>query len=405
MNKLLIILFLISLLFNEACSQSFAFEENQNNDYIAVVNNEKISSKDFNRLLNAKKRKFKNEYNFDLFKPSKDDMKRIEGLNKAKIEGITASGEDFKIAWNELTKKYGNFQNLESKGRKNNFSISDIRTKLEENIILEKAFEIKTKERLLEQLINETVVLQEAKKRNIIVNEEEIAKKFSEFKSRLGREEALYSFLKENNASLEDVISEMRNQLLYQILKSQINYEKAASFERFLASKKLSSSIVVFRDKIFPPQIEETFKIPVIAKKEIIINPPIETTKPAELSQEITHPNPADIKEFEKTTNKELANILQKEQEGSEILRDEIETKIKHRLNPLAALKRKKLEEEVPLLTEEQKAKLENAIRHVDDNLNETLIVPGTPITSGSEKRKDIEELRQKIEQRRVVAN
>lgn len=125
-----------------------------------------------------------------------------------------------------------------------------------------------TKEKILELMINELLVLQEAKARNIDIPQEEIIKQLNLVKEKQGGEEAFRVFLTEYSATLEDAQNEIKNKLLYEKVKNEIMGE----FKQFLTERKLTANIVVYNDKIFP-NIQEpnlrTEQYPTITKSKI----------------------------------------------------------------------------------------------------------------------------------------
>lgn len=103
------------------------------------------------------------------------------------------------------------------------------------------------KKKLIEKLVNETLLLQEAKIKNISVSEEDITKRLNQIKEKQGGEQAFNKFLMENNATVEDAKNEIKNQILIQLVKNRIN-----DLSNFLAMKKLNSDIIIYTNKLFP---------------------------------------------------------------------------------------------------------------------------------------------------------
>ncbi|OGI10231.1 MAG: hypothetical protein A3I68_07980 [Candidatus Melainabacteria bacterium RIFCSPLOWO2_02_FULL_35_15] len=103
------------------------------------------------------------------------------------------------------------------------------------------------KKKLIEKLVNETLLLQEAKAKNISISEEDITKRLNQIKEKQGGEQAFNKFLTENNATVEDAKNEIKNQILIRLVKNQIN-----DLSNFLTMKKLSSDIIIYTNKIFP---------------------------------------------------------------------------------------------------------------------------------------------------------
>ncbi len=249
MKKIFIFLLIGSFILN-----SFAYSnENTSNEIIAKINGEDICQKNFDRLLNVQRKKLYTDLNFNLLalptSNPKATLKREELLRKVKEEDITANANDFDNGWEELIIRYGSIENLREKADSRSLTIADIRKRMEENILIKKLFEKETKEKLIEKFINETLILQEAKARNVNVSEEEITQKLSLLKEKQGGEEAFNKFLSKNNATLEDAKNEIKNQILVQLVKNQ-----TSDLTNFLAMKKLKSDIIIYTSKIFPKE-------------------------------------------------------------------------------------------------------------------------------------------------------
>jgi foldase protein PrsA len=76
---------------------------------------------------------------------------------------------------------------------------------------------------VLDQLITERLILQEAKKRKINVSEKEIDKKIEEFKKQFPDEKTFRNQLKENNMTLDFLKEQVKLQLILEkILKDEI---------------------------------------------------------------------------------------------------------------------------------------------------------------------------------------
>ena len=108
------------------------------------------------------------------------------------------------------------------------------------------------KKKLVEQFINETLILQAAQAKNINITEGEITKKLNLIKEKQGGEEAFNRFLSENNATLEDARNEIKNQILIQSIRNQVD-----DIDDFIAIRKSKSDIIIYKDKIFPKISDE----------------------------------------------------------------------------------------------------------------------------------------------------
>lgn len=118
----------------------------------------------------------------------------------------------------------------------------------EYNRLLKAKGEKYSKEKILDLIIDRLLVLQEAKKRNTQVSEEETTKRLNQIKEKQSGEEGFTKFLTNNDATIDDVKNEIRNQLIYELTKTEIL--KETSFKSFLLKKKLDSDIIIYNDKI-----------------------------------------------------------------------------------------------------------------------------------------------------------
>ena len=228
-------------------------------EIIAIVNGENLYLSDLNRLFNAQKKKFHNDLNFDLLSVTTSNpqatIKRDIEVKKANKEGFFVTNNEFNKVWEDLLQELGGLEKLESKLKENSLLISDIKEKLEENMLLDKYFEKHNKEKLVEKMIDELIVLQEAKIKNIQVQEEELTKRFNLLKEKLSGGEGLKTFLDEHNATIEDAINEIKKQIIYEKVKNSFvtdgQTDNKNNFKSFITKKKLDSSIVVYLDKLF----------------------------------------------------------------------------------------------------------------------------------------------------------
>ena len=301
MKKIFILFFSLIVFFNFQLDSS---AQDTNAEIIAKVNETNILKQNFDRLLNTQKKKFHLDLNFNLLSLPIEDpkitTKRKKLLEKTKEEGISARAKDFDNVWKELTNRYGSIENLQNIAGQKNITIADIRKKIEENILLDKLFEKQTKEKLIEKFVDEELLLQEAEIRNITISEGEVIKRLAQIKQKQGGEETFNSFLSENNATIEDAINELKNQILVKSVKDQIN-----DLNNFLTSKKLNSEIVVYRNRIFPKE-ENTIPDIVINQNNTVVPGFVRTNfKPT--------PTVKDIKKLERETNNLLAEELQKD--------------------------------------------------------------------------------------------
>ncbi|MBI2995172.1 MAG: SurA N-terminal domain-containing protein [Candidatus Melainabacteria bacterium] len=172
---------------------------------------------------------------------------------------------------------------------------------------IEKNQENAVKEKILNQIIEDTLILQEAKARNLEANEEEINKRFNLTTEKQGGEEAFKKFLAENNATIEDAKDEIKKQILYDQIKEDI-IKGAGNLSTFINNKKQVASIVIYKDKVFPQELTSETNItiraseyPAITKEKVEsqvkeIKKLEEQTKEAITIDELT----TEIKEFRK---------------------------------------------------------------------------------------------------------
>ena len=220
------------------------------------------------------------------------------------------------------------------------------------------------KKKLIEQLINETLILQHAKAKNLTIPEEEITKKLNLIKEKQGGEEAFNKFLEENNATMEDARNEIKNQMLIQLVKNQIN-----DFNAFLSARKLKSDIVIYTSKIFP----------VVADFQPEAGPPV-AEKPATTPSDTVSPK------MEQDISKALAEEIQKEVDSSDLnLRNK----------------------EYPAKEESQKQNSNTQPKKIFiSDIKESTIIEPINITPKPNKNSSqiLQDLRRKIEQRRVTS-
>lgn len=378
--RLITIIFIFLTALTLTCLSSIA----EQSEIIAKINGKDISKQKLDRLLSLQKKRFHSDLNFDLLLPPGKDSKvterREELLKKARQESIAARAKDFDTLWDELIKKYGSVKNFENIAALKNITIPDLRKKIEENIVLDKLFENQTKEKLIEKLVNEELLLQEAEAQDIKISEEEVIKRLALIKQKKGGDEAFNRFLSENNATIEDATSEVRDQALIEVIKNQMK-----DLNAFLKAKKSFSEIVVYRSRIFPKEEDNLPKLiidPTIAKRPVALPPPSPTLE--------------NIKELEVETNNILAKEIRREE--SEIFIPSLKEDLI--LKPINTTMKPTIDAEPivpgnPVITESKLS---------EQNTNETSMTASDIQTNSSDRSKAIQELRRKIEQRRFVS-
>jgi|Deesub1362A_J573_1020465.scaffolds.fasta_scaffold01688_1 foldase protein PrsA len=109
---------------------------------------------------------------------------------------------------------------------------------------------------VLDQMITEKLILQEAKKKGIKVSEEEIDKKIEEFKKQFPDEKTFRAQLKENNMTIDFLREQLKLQLIVEkILKDKIKVSEEDVKKYYEENKEM-----FFPDKKFEEvkkQIEE----------------------------------------------------------------------------------------------------------------------------------------------------
>lgn len=91
------------------------------------------------------------------------------------------------------------------------------------------------RDQTLNQLLNEKIILQEARKKGIMVNDDELSKKILELEEKVGGAEALSSLLAQQGQSKETLKDQLRMQLLIEkmyILESTISAQMVEEFIR-----------------------------------------------------------------------------------------------------------------------------------------------------------------------------
>ncbi len=264
MRANLIFFFISILLYNIVFLTENSYAST-NENIIATVNNINISTTEFGRLYNAHKKQLHTSYDFDLFtlqnKNPQIAQKRKEQINQAKSEGLNITADELDESVNKLLTEYGTIENLEKKAKENNLTLQTIKTKLQENLLLDKYFEITIRDKITNHLINELLVIEEAKTRKLEVKEDDINKRLNFLKDKQGGESGFKTFLAENNATLEDAKNEIKNQLLYELTKEQIIKENK-DFNDFIKGKKDSANIIIYNKIDTNPEQQTTPKTP-----------------------------------------------------------------------------------------------------------------------------------------------
>ncbi|GEM_PF-4696395 len=362
---LIIFLFILSLLIP-------AFATDSNTEIIGTVNGEELLTSQFNRLLNAQMKKFYLGLNFDLFSPDYVNPeiinKRIEYLNKARAEGFSIKPNEVDKAVDDLISQNGNIENLISNAQKNNIPIANIKNKLAENLLLEKYYESKKRQELITQMVDEILVLQEAKSRNLIVPNEEVTKKLDLLISKQGGILPFLDFLKQNNATVQDAENEIRKKMVYDLVKQEVLADNKTNdtdpFKSFITDIQTKANIIVYINKV------EGKEVPITAQANTANTEITDTaslrTKPYPT---LTRTKVNQIAELEQKTNKilEAVNSPDVERVTDESLSKEL-LAARGKNSGFAIFKNRN---DVPTLTKEQDDYVTSHLNHRSDLLVE----------------------------------
>ena len=348
----------------------------QGDEIIGTVNGDYLSQKEFNRLLNVQKKTFSKTYDFDLFskssKNSKIATKREEQLKKAKNEKVTVSHDEFSTAWQKTLDDFGGIENIEKKGKEHGLLIVDVQKKLEDNLLLSKYFEKHIKEKLLVLMVDELLVLQEAKIRGLEVPEELIEQKLDLIKEKKGGELAFKKVLMENNATIEEAREEIKNQFLYELVIESLQKELKSSDKQrikdYFNSKKLNSRIVFYdhnANKVNPlsdSQVVNKTKKEIKAKQiQVVEN--IDTAPTLKVINKSEPDRVASLNDLKNNEETKAGKELQKEivNDIEEVKPDMTEAKISEREIKLVEKETKARERESLLAEKEAKVKQREA--------------------------------------------
>lgn len=217
-SKLILILILATSFYN--CLGANAGKK----DVIAVVNDEEIYLQNFNRLLTAQEKSYIKENSLGLFKTADKESEgnRKKTLTEAKKLGIVFKNNELDRMWLEKVQEVGGMKKLKAKAKAYDIPVSDIKKKFKEDVVLNRYFDKHKKDKLVEVLINEVLVIQEAENRNIDVTEDEVNNRLALLKIKSGGEAVFNKLLKQNNATVSDAENEIRNEILYNKVKKDI---------------------------------------------------------------------------------------------------------------------------------------------------------------------------------------
>ncbi len=278
---------------------------------------------------------------------------------------MSISYDDFSLAWEKLLRSSGGIGKLEKKGKENRLLLVDIQRKLEDNLLLDKYFEKQIKVKLLGLMVDEAIILSEAKLRNIDVDEEEIENRLEVIRQKHGGNEGLIMFLASNNATLEDARREIRNQFLYEMVKesisSELNTTNKEKIKAYFNMKKRTAQITINSQGLFWKDVIDA----------------LELSKPGVSSVNVVHVDsspksaPVPAKQMVKSVDTKAALVNEKSNlnEITKKIADEVK---KQYSTEKALLEKKLLEKELALKIEKEKAeklKLEASKKNEIENL------------------------------------
>lgn len=165
------------------------------------------------------------------------------------------------------------------------------------------------KENLIALMVDELLVLQEGRSRNLQIQEEEISKRINLIKEKLGGEDGFKAFLTENNATIEDARNEIKNQILYEQVKTVLSKD-ISDFKAYLNEKKSKASIVIYNDKISPEDKKPEQVAQINPTSEL---PDLRTTQ----YPTITKSKIEEIKQLEEKTNEILDSQIKQRKDIS----------------------------------------------------------------------------------------
>ncbi|MBI1858703.1 MAG: hypothetical protein HYR97_06305 [Candidatus Melainabacteria bacterium] len=153
------------------------------------------------------------------------NLARKELLTKAKLYGVSVDESEFEKIWNQYVHNIGGFEKLAQNAKDAKITIEFVKNKIKDNLLLDKFFKEEAKHKIVELMVDEKLVLQEAKKRNITVPDNEVTEKLDKIIEKEGGLEAFSRFLLANKATFSDAKKEVENKLLFDLVKQNITEE------------------------------------------------------------------------------------------------------------------------------------------------------------------------------------
>lgn len=243
------------------------------------------------------------------------------------------------------------------------------------------------KEKLVNQLVDKILILQEAEERNIQLPEEEITKRLEVIKDKKGGEEKFIAFLQENNATIEDAKNEIKNQILHNLVINSFTNESTSNqtFKSYFTEKRKNADIVIFTSKIFESSEGPSHVSATIRTKEY---PTLTKSKVDE------------IKKLEEETNKIIDSQIRHKEDI--VIEEEVIDKSPHKTNEKTIDSKSKIQE----------AKKEGEI-NIEDIEEPTVLRPITKESTKGWREKISKELKfnpldgikNKLHKRRLAKN
>lgn len=345
----IIFVILTCLFFNMAFAQFSKAEIKNEDKIIAIVNGEKLYLKDFKRLFEAQKKEFQSKYGFNFLASEANIQEILENrkqlLVKAKINALSITEDELNKAWIHEIKKQGGLEKLFSKVNDTNLTLEDLKNKVRENLLLEKYFKEKSKFKIVEHMIDELLIKQEAKERGIFVSEDTVSDRMNKIIEAEGGKEAFEAFLVKNNATIEDAKEEIKNQLTIELVKKmfasnlQTNENIEELFNSYIEKKKTNSSILVYSKNLFEDKNDKE----IIPEEKIVAQADVNLRK-------VEYPT------ITKSRLHEINKLVHKETHDPK-------SSLSLKLLSSKLQKKLKTKEEPPLLTENELKALESSIK------------------------------------------
>lgn len=200
---------------------------------IACVNHKPIYNSEFNRLFKVRLRQFEKQHLFDPWEASSlNDLEaRYELIEKAKNKNISLNPQDvlaYKNQFQQKAQKFGSAINT-----------YDLNSYAEENALLLQFFQQEAFKTIQDNLIEKALIMEEAQRNNLQVQNWEVENRLAEIKSKYKNEENFQTFLRNNNATELELKASLEEQIAVEKLKNKNNQ----NFEEWFNKIKENSLI------------------------------------------------------------------------------------------------------------------------------------------------------------------